>query len=368
MMMIDRSRAALRWTWVLVCFAILNFTPLHAQSTVPALNEAGWKMIQQGEPARAVPLFAQALVLRPDDPVLLYGAGVAAHLDGRSTEAKSKLRRVLELNPRFTPASLLLGEIVYRDGDVDRAITMYEAALAFAPMDRDLNGRLREWRGESAVHGTFVEHQQGRFSVMFEGRTDAALAARATQSLTTAFARIAQQLRASPQAPIAVILYTEKQFRDITRAPAWSSGLYDGRIRIPVAGATRSPALFDAVLTHELAHAMIVSIAPNGVPTWLHEGLAQHFSGADPEAARRRLARGGTMISFEDLEQSFAEFSGADAMTAYDESLVAVHRLAQRPNLNWGQLLYALGETDTPSEALRKFGISYVDLDAEFTR
>jgi len=42
--------------------------------------------------------------------------------------------------------------------------------------------------------------------------------------------------------------------------------------------------------------------------------------------------------------------------------------LAQRPNLNWGQLLYALGETDTPSEALRKFGISYVDLDSEFKR
>ena len=74
------------------------------------------------------------------------------------------------------------------------------------------------------------------------------------------------------------------------------------------------------------------------------------------------------MISLADLEQSFAGFSGADAVTAYDESLVAVHDLAQRPNLNWGQLLYALGETDTPSEALRTFVISYVELDSELER
>jgi tetratricopeptide (TPR) repeat protein len=354
--------------WSLVCFAFLNFTPLHAQSTAAELNEAGWKMIQQGEPARATPLFAKALVLRPDEPVLLFGAGVAAHLDGRSSDAKTKLQRALEVNPRFTSASLLLGEIVYREGDVDRAITIYKAALTFAPTDRDLNGRLGEWSRESNVHSAFVERQQGRFNVMFEGQTDAALAARATQVLGTAFSRIAGQIRASPSDPIAVILYTDKQFRDITRAPAWSGGLYDGRIRIPVAGARRNPSLFDVVLVHELTHAMVVSIAPKGVPTWLHEGLAQHFSGADPQAARRRLAAGGTFISFEDLEQSFTGFSGADAATAYDQSLVAVHLLAQRPNLNWGQLLYALSEAKTPSEAFRNFGIRYADLDAEFKR
>ena len=357
-----------RVSWIAACLAILNFTSLHAQTSVPELNDAGWKMIQQREPARAASLFAKALVLRPDDPVLLFGAGVAAQLDGRPSDAKSTLRRVLTLTPRFTPASVVLGEIVYGEGDVDSAIKIYQAALAFDPRDPDLNGRLQEWRRESDVHSTFVERQQGRFSVMFEGRTDAALAARATQSLNTAFARIAQQLRVSPQAPIVVILYTDKQFRDITRAPAWSSGLYDGRIRIPVAGAVRTPSLFDSVLAHELTHAMIVSMVPKGVPTWLHEGLAQYFSGADAEAARARLSSGRTFIAFEDLEHSFAEFSDVDAGTAYDQSLVAVHDLALRPNLNWGQVVYALSETDKPSEAFRRFNISYRDLDAKFKR
>src|SRR4029078_6178114 len=132
---------------------------------------------------------------------------------------------------------------------------------------RDLNDRLREWARESSVHNAFVERQQGRFNVMFERRTDAALATRATQILGTAFSRIAGEIRASPSDPITVILYTDKQFRDITRAPAWSSVLYHARIRIPVAGAARTPSLFDVVLVHELTHAMIVSIAAKGVPT-----------------------------------------------------------------------------------------------------
>jgi tetratricopeptide (TPR) repeat protein len=359
---------SVRWFSPIICLTVVSFTPLHAQSSVPALNEAGWKMLQQGEPARAAALFADALVLRPDDPVLLFGAGAAAELEGRSSDAKLKLRRALELNPRFTPASLLLGEILYHEGDLDQAVKIYEAALSFAPTDRDLTGRLREWHREVGVHSTFSERQQGRFSVMFEGRTDAALAARATNSLNAAFSRIALELRATPSDPIQVILYTDKQFRDVTRAPAWSGGLYDGRIRIPVAGATRTPALFETVLVHELAHAMIASIASTGVPTWIHEGLAQHLSGADVETARQRLQKERTIIALEDLEGSFTDLNGAEATIAYDESLVAVHTMAQRANLNWGQLLYALAQSDTPCNTLHDFGISCADLESEFKR
>jgi hypothetical protein len=37
-----------------------------------------------------------------------------------------------------------------------------------------------------------------------------------------------------------VILYTEQQFRDITQAPAWSDGQFDGKIRISTKGVARS--------------------------------------------------------------------------------------------------------------------------------
>ena len=50
-----------------------------------------------------------------------------------------------------------------------------------------------------------------------------------------------------------MILYSNQQFRDITRAPAWAGGGYDGRIRLPVSGALRSPQSLDRVVIHEYA-------------------------------------------------------------------------------------------------------------------
>ena len=77
-----------------------------------------------------------------------------------------------------------------------------------------------------------------------------------------------------PTAPIAVVLYTNEQFRDITRAPPWAGGAFDGIIRIPMRGALADAAEFDRVLAHEYTHALVYDLARSGVPTWLHEGLA----------------------------------------------------------------------------------------------
>jgi hypothetical protein len=352
----------------MVCLFVLNFARLHAQSTVAELNDAGWKMLQKGDAIHATRMFADALTQRPDEPALLFGASVSAHVQGRSTEAKTKLRRALEVNPRFTPASLLLGEIMYREGDLDHAIKAYETALTFAPGNTDLTSRLQAWHREADVHSTFIERRQDRFRVMFEGRTDTALATRTTEALTAAFWRIGQELRAYPSDPIQVILYTEKQFRDITRAPEWSDGLYDGRIRIPTAGAGRAPALFDSVLTHELTHAMLASLAPRGLPAWLHEGLAQHFEGSDVQAARRRLRAHGRRIPLEQLERGFTGLTTGGAIVAYDESLVAVNAIIERGAVSWTQVLYALAESDRPRETLRGLGVDYADLEAALSR
>jgi len=351
----------------IVCFASVTFTPLHAQSSIDELNKAGWQMIEQGDGARAEALFARALAIRPDDPVLLFGAGVSAHLQQRPADARVKLRRVVELNPRLTSASLLLGELAYRDGDIREAIKTYESALRFEPAHPHMTERLAEWRKEDDLHGTFIERQQGRFSVMFEGQTDSVMGARVTQSLNNAFSRISRGLGTFPSDPIVVILYTEKQFHDITRAPEWSSGLYDGRIRVPVANAPPGSVLFEQVLAHELTHAMVASIAPRGVPTWLHEGLAQHFAGSDAQAARRRLQSRRQLISFELLEGGFQRLNTPAAVLAYDQSLLAVDAMAQNPHVNWSQLLYALAESGTPEQALQKFGVGYAKLEAALT-
>jgi hypothetical protein len=274
----------------------------------------------------------------------------------------------LDLEPRLTIASQLLGQIAYDEGEVDLAIRTNEKALKYAPNDAVLTSKLEAWRREAEVHHSFEERRYDRFRVMFEGRAEESLAAQATTVLTSAFWRIGEKLGEYPSNTIVAILYTEKQFRDITRAPEWSDGQYDGRIRIPVAGASQKPELFARVLTHELTHAVVASIAPRGVPTWLNEGLAQYFDGTDPQAARRRMKTLGRSTPLKNLERSFMQLNAADAQVAYDESLLAASVMFDRPGFGWTRLLHRLADGQSFDDAIGSFGFSYADLEAPFAR
>jgi len=348
-----------------LCIGMLVSTPLAAQSRIVELNDTGWKLLQSGEADRAAKIFAEALEAQPDEPVLQFGAAVASHLQGRTKDATTRLKRALDIAPNLTPASMLLGQLQYTAGDVNEAIATYEKALKHAPNDPDLTAKLRAWRAAADANRGFVESRVDRFRVSFQGHVDKPLAARATELLESAFWRIGRTLGAYPSDPVVVLLYTEKQFRDITLAPEWSGGVYDGRIRVPAAGATQKPQLFERVLVHELTHAMVASLAPRGIPTWLHEGLAQHFEGDDAGAARQRLKALGVVAPLRYLEGSFSHFTSDQAMVAYDQSLVIVDTLIRRGTVDWNALFRALGDSSRTEYTFDNFGLRYSELEEE---
>ncbi len=359
----------LRGLSAIVCLVALSVTSVQAgQSRVGELNDAGWKALREGYQDRAANFFAEALALRPNDPVLLTGAGAAAHARGRQKEAIADLQKALEARPALTEASFLLGQIAYDEGDVDLAIRTYENALKYAPGDETLTRGLDVWRREIAIHKSFEELRYERFRVLFEGHAEQSLASQATEVFNAAFFRIAGQLGEYPSDTIVAVLYTEQQFRDVTRAPSWSGGQYDGRIRLPVAGAAQQPQLFERVLTHELTHAIVAGIAPTGVPAWLNEGLAQYFDGTNVNAARQRMKAVGRTIPLKQLERGFGRMSAADAQVAYDESLLAVNVIADRTGFGWTRLLHELADGNPVDEVIKSFAFSYDDLEAPFAR
>src|SRR5690242_13889816 len=93
----------------ILCLIALCAAPVQSQSRVIELNDAAWKALRDGYPKRAADAFAEALTLRPDDPVLLMGAGAAAHAQGNQKEAMAALQHALKVKPDLTPASTLLG-------------------------------------------------------------------------------------------------------------------------------------------------------------------------------------------------------------------------------------------------------------------
>jgi tetratricopeptide (TPR) repeat protein len=343
-----------------ICLALV--VPVASQSVTP--EEAGVLALQAGDFDKAASIFADALRRSPRDPGLHMGAGVAAHFLGRDDEARTFLNRALELEPRFTAASGLLGQIAYDQGDVDLAIHIYEQALKYAPTSVPIRNALKAWRDDAAKE----RRVDGPFSIAFEGPAEARLATHASAVLEAAYWRIGKALGAYPSQPVEVIFYTLKQFRDVTGAPEWAAGTFDTRIRIPVQGALANPGTFDRVLTHELAHAMIAGVARRGVPAWLHEGLAQYFEPADVSLAEQRWKVFRTVIPLELLQDGFAQFDSREARIAYDQSLVAASVLMAHLGPNMALLLHDLDSGNDFSLALTRVGFADADFEGELTR
>jgi tetratricopeptide (TPR) repeat protein len=350
-----------------VCLSA-RITPADAQ-TADAGVQAAFAALQAGDADGAAAAFRRVLDREPRNPVALYGAGAAAYLQARPREALQLLGQALHEEPRLSEAAALLGEIAYREGDLDLAIRTYENALRAAPANAAMRERLAGWRSEAAVHQPMVAFKDDRFTILFSGPANERLAVRAAATLRDRFLRIGSALGAYPSSPINVILYTDQQFRDVTRAPEWVAAGYDGQIRIPVRGAAQNLSDFDRTLTHELVHAMLSRIAPRHLPIWLHEGLAMYFDGTGAAEAEQRLAAARVYVPLSSLEGSFTGLTAEQANLAYEVSALATAALVARIGI--GNMLVLLQDIDNGqpvAQAVTRFDVDFAAFEAGLAR
>jgi len=353
------------------CLFVAGTTTVVAQSAPPEAIKQGFQALQQGEIDKAGSIFRDALTRYPRDPELLLGAAVVAQQQRQDQDAIARLKQALEIEPRLASAAAMLAELLYRQGDIDLAIKWYERALPNVPPSAIpmVRQRLDALRAEASLPQNRTAIKDDRFSISFDGPVQQKLAARATSVLTAAFWRIGKMVGAYPSAPINVILYSARQFHDITGAPEWSGGGFDGQIRMPVRGAAQNLAEFDRVLTHELTHAMLHSIAPRNVPAWLNEGLAMYCEGKDGTLSERRLAQARLFVPLDALQTSFARLTTGQAVLAYEESAFATRALLDRIGPSGlGQLLQDLSAGQTMEQAIERFGVTFAAFESDLER
>jgi tetratricopeptide (TPR) repeat protein len=342
-------------------------TPLRAQQAELPAPEA-WAALERGDADKAAAIFREELERSPSNAALHYGAGYAAFALGRTDAAISALKHAIECNPRFVAAMVLLSQVAYQAADLDLAVSTLEKAAAIVPRDRKIAQQLEQWRREAALHGRLEERSTARFKVLFEGGTQKATGDRVAAVLESVYWRIGKALNTYPSETLTVILYSNRQFQDITRAPAWAGGGYNGRIRLPINGALRSPKTLERVVIHEFVHAVIHDAAPGGVPTWVNEGIASYMESADRAWVARVLRSAESLIPIEDLADGFDHFDGATALVAYAESLVAGQLLCERLGANLGPFLQMLGNGHTIEQALSSHNVQPDGFYAEWKR
>jgi hypothetical protein len=203
---------------------------------------------------------------------------------------------------------------LYRRNDLEGAREQAQAALALR-RDGELIELLLKLRREIAVQRDYDGARTANFTVLYDGYEHEEMKVLVLDILKSAYADIGKELDHFPAEPITVILYTGKDFSDVTRAPGWAGGMFgkaDGKIRLPVQGAEGQERALRRVITHEYVHALVHALAPSA-PMWLHEGLAQYLSGD-------RAVSVAQVIPLPMLDRGFP----ADARTAYAAYMVSL--------------------------------------------
>lgn len=319
---------------------------------------AGVMEMQRGNPDRASKYFGQAIQIAPDRADLLEWNAIALGNQGRYAEAARELERATALQPNSADLQRLLGLTEYnadRTGDAIVAWKRAEAISADPATERLLKKAERELEVEEKSRRKESRH----FTLRYQGdRTSADLQQQLVETLEQQYGDLSRQLGYEPAENIIVILYTQKEFTDITEAPSWAGALNDGKLRIPMGGVSGMNSELQRVLKHELTHSFVNSLGSGRCPTWLNEGLAQAMEPRSsgqygPQLAQ--LFQQKKEIPFEILEHSFTRFSAVQAEVAYAESLSAVDYLRDRYGMGEiVRMMRNIGSGEPVEEALKR--------------
>jgi len=297
---------------------------------IAALDSVSWLQVTQGDLPGARTTLEEAVSLNPRDPALLLNLAFVHVRMSNYAAAEKILKTSLEIDSTNQETHYLLGMTYYSQEKISQAIDQWTAGLRLGPhpeMARSLDKAQKEAR----VHDQLGELQSSHFILRYDRQvSDQQLGQQILNTLEILYAQLTGELTSRPPATIAVILYPDQAYFNITRAASWSGALFDGKIRVPTKGLSAVTPELTATLKHELTHAFIAAL-PQDCPGWFNEGVAQLEEGQSGAGLRKTLARlreKDQLIPLKQLGKTFAGFTDVQAEIAYAEGLSATDYLA----------------------------------------
>ena len=334
-----------------------------------AHHAAAQYLVGKGDTDAAIQQYRQALVFAPQNVGLLLNLAVLYLRESQFTTALDPLERARRAAPDSADVAKLMGWAYYGANKIDQAIEEWQRAERLR-LDPEVEQALEKARRDKSEEDSYREGETIHFDLKYYGGAAPDLARGILRTLEDDFRDLESQLDYTPPERIAVILYTEQAFADITRAPGWVGALNDGRLRIPVQGLTSVTPELAHVLKHELTHSFVGQKSHNRAPTWLQEGVAQWMEGrrsSGDAGALINAAGQGMVPQLGAMGGSWMGLSGNAAAFAYAWSLAVVESIIDAGGVSdISRLLDRIATTSSTEVALQEtLHLSYDDLNQQ---
>ena len=334
------------------------------------LDAQGWRNYDTRELPTARGFFKEALFHWAGNQEALRGLAFVSMEENNRAEAEDWIRQYFAAGGDRPEVYALQGRISYEGERLTEAMYYFGVSLALDPNQPEIAGMLEKIKRENRVESNFQRQDSRHFIIKYEGQELPEVWEMVESVCEDAYVEIGRRLDHYPELPVTVILYTDRQFQDATRMPAWAEAIFDGKIRIPAKGLSSQNGDLTRIVMHEYAHAVVHDLSRGRAPIWLHEGIAQFYEGTptDVPGIARRILAGGGPLPLSSIEGMFVVMPEQQAELAYIESrLVAIYLSESQGPFVLREILRRLGDGASIADAIRgATGRSYSDLDADF--
>lgn len=304
-------------------------------------------------------------------PILAKLRALALTEKGRSDDATDLLLKLARSDldrGRQDPATLYqLAEVFASTEEFDLAVRLLRKAETLSPFEPDYR-RLQRFRMQQELAENHQGYTSAHFNVRYPKITGEKYARQVSIVLEEEFKRLQRWIPLQSSRLLDVDLFPVIQFLESYSENVL--GIYDGRVRVPLADLRSLHPQLVALLSHELAHAMIAERTYDRAPMWFHEGLAQHVQmvmhTANPAGDLVSADRMLSLSVVESVLNGFVEPQFVEI--SYSLSSWFLHFIEMefgRPAIARLMAAFAAGQ-DTEEALVSVLGVTIAEFDSRF--
>ena len=273
--------------------------------------------------------------------------------------ARQTLEESIQLDGQNSFAYELLGDINNYEQKLKEAKANYEIAYNLDPR-ANLKEKIEKIGTEAHVDKKLSTYGEEHFVIKYQKQGDQDKGFELRELLRTTYRDISRDFGYYFKRKVVVLLYEEEDFKKITQLPHWASGVYDGKVRMPINREGFTDQDLKALTAHEVTHAFIAGMSAGRAPAWINEGLAVYEE--DKVKPRdlilfRSAIKTRTLMSLDQLISQDATASIEDPLLVslfYEEAFQITKYLMDRYGVYpVKQILEQFGKGKNSDEAIR---------------